>query len=73
VVILTGLSGGLAAKPKLLRRFLVIEETSALLPALGEPYQSLRRLAANMPRLWFSQGSQFWPTTLRTLRPKPLH
>ena len=59
VVILMGLSSGLAAKPKLLRRSSVIEETSAPSPAPAELYRSLRRSAANMQRLWFSQGSQF--------------
>jgi hypothetical protein len=73
MVILIGLSGELAVKPKLLMRFLVIDETFALLPVLEESYQSLRRLAANLPRLWFSQGSRFQPTTLRTLWPNPLH
>jgi hypothetical protein len=51
MVILMGLSGGLAAKPKLLRRFSVIEVTFAPLPVPAEPYQSLRRLVVNMPRL----------------------
>jgi hypothetical protein len=73
VVILTGLSSGLVAKPKLLRRSSVIEETSMPSPAPAELCRSLRRFAANMRRLWFSQDSRSQPTTLETLRPKPLH
>ena len=72
-VILTGLSGGLTVKLKLLKRFSVIEETSTLLLAPMGPCRSLKRWAANMPRLWFSQDSHSQPTILETLRPKPLH
>jgi hypothetical protein len=72
-VILTGLSGGLMAKPKLLRRFSVIGGTSALLPMPVGPCRSLKRSAANMPRLWLSQDSQSQQPILETLRPKPLH
>jgi hypothetical protein len=51
VVFLTGLSGGLAAKPKLLMRYLVIEETSTPSPVPEEPSHSSRNLAASMQRL----------------------
>jgi hypothetical protein len=73
VVILTGLSSGLAAKPKLLKRSSVIEENFVPSPVPAELCRSLRRLAANMSRLWFSQDSLSQPTTLETLRSKPLH
>ena len=43
------------------------------LPVPAELCRSLRRLAGNMPRLWFSQDSHSQPTILETLRPKPLH
>jgi hypothetical protein len=72
-VILTGLSSGLTVKPKLLRRFSMIGETSPLLPAPVGPCRSLKRLAANMPRLWFSHDSCSQPTMLETHRLKPLH
>jgi hypothetical protein len=51
VVILTGLSGGLATKLKLLTRFLAIEETSAPSPAPEEPSHSSRNLVVSMQRL----------------------
>jgi hypothetical protein len=72
VVILMGLFDGLAANPKILSRSSVIKETSTPLSAPAELYQPLRRLAANMLRLWFSQDSRSQPTTLRTLWPKLL-
>jgi hypothetical protein len=72
-VILTGLSGGLTTKSKLLRRFSVIWGTSALLPAPVGLRRSLKRSDANMPRLWFSQDFRSHPTMLETLRSKPLH
>jgi hypothetical protein len=49
VVILTGLSGGLVAKPKLLMKFLVIEEIFCAFA--GEPSHSFRKLAASMQKL----------------------
>jgi hypothetical protein len=73
VVILMELFDGSAAKPKLLRRFLVIGETSAPSSAGVELCHSLRRLAASMQRVYFSQNSRSQPMTLRTLQPKPLH
>jgi hypothetical protein len=51
VVILTGLSSGLAAKPKLLMRYSATEDTSAPLPAPEEPSHSSRKLAVSMQRL----------------------
>jgi hypothetical protein len=51
VVILTGLLGGLVVKPKLLMRFLAIEETSTPSPMLEESSRSSRKLAASMQRL----------------------
>jgi hypothetical protein len=50
-MILTGLSGGLMTKPKLLKRFSVTEEifVPSLVPV--GPCRSLKMSAANMPRL----------------------
>jgi hypothetical protein len=51
VVILTGLSGELVAKLKLLMKFLVIEEIFMPSPAPEEPSHSLRKLVVSMQRL----------------------
>jgi hypothetical protein len=51
VVILMALSGRLGAKPKLLMRFLAIEETYAPSPVTEESSHSSRKLAASMHRL----------------------
>jgi hypothetical protein len=58
VVILTGLSNGLMAKPKLLIKFLVIEEIFTPSPTPEESSHSLRKLAASMQRMKFSQNSR---------------
>jgi hypothetical protein len=51
MVILTGLSDGSVTKPKLLMKFLVIEEIFAPLPASEEPSHSLRKMVASMQML----------------------
>jgi hypothetical protein len=51
MVILTRLSDGLVAKPKLSMKSLVIEETFVPSPALEEPSHSLKKLATSMQRL----------------------
>jgi hypothetical protein len=51
VVILTGLSDGSVAKPKLLIKSLVTEEIFVPSPALKEPSHSLKKLATSMQRL----------------------
>jgi hypothetical protein len=51
VVILKGLSGGLAVKSKLLMRYSAIEETSAPSPVPGVPSHSSRKLVVSMQRL----------------------
>jgi hypothetical protein len=58
VVILTGLSGGLVAKPKILIRFLVIQEIFVPSPVPEEPFHFLRKLVVSMQRLLFSQNSR---------------
>jgi hypothetical protein len=67
------LSDGLTVKPKLLKRFSVTEEICVPSLVLVGPCRSLKRSAANMPRLWFSQNFRSHPTILETLRPSPLH
>jgi hypothetical protein len=51
VVILTGLSDGSMAKPKLMMKFLVIEEIFAPSSVPEEPFHSLKKLVASMQRL----------------------
>jgi hypothetical protein len=51
VVILTGLSDGSGAKPKLLMKSLAIEEISVPALALEEPSHYLKKLAMSMQRL----------------------
>jgi hypothetical protein len=58
VVILTGLFDGSVAKPKLLMKFLMIEEIFAPSPMPEEPSHSSKKLAASMQRLQFSQNYQ---------------
>jgi hypothetical protein len=50
MVILTGLSDGSVAKPKLLMKSLWIEEISVLASALKEPSHCLKKLAASMQK-----------------------
>jgi hypothetical protein len=58
-VILTGLSAGLTAKMMLLKRFSATEEIYVPSSVPMGLCRSLKRSAANMPRLWFSQDSRF--------------
>jgi hypothetical protein len=51
MVILTELSDGLKAKPKLLMKSLAIEEIFVPASALEEPSYYLKKLAASMQRL----------------------